>query len=146
MSLSDIAAIKNFFLTFNLLEPPFSSAGKLIPISQTLTFSHVTSVTVKEGTYTPNNDWEWLMQNIPVAEAPNFLFIQSLVALNLSVRAAGNLFMSAVPVDQAFFLLMPPGAPPISDVYIEGRSGQSVFPMPNTPCPFFFVGALVTRQ
>lgn len=148
MSPVDIAAIKNFVLGFNLVEPPFTNSAKIIPVQQLLTFSHVTALLMKEGTYTPNGDYEWLAQAIPAGEAPNFIFIQSPVAMNLSVRANGQLFLSAAPIDQAFFLLLPLGSTAvITDIYLEGRPDQAISPMAQgVACPFFFIAAQVTRQ
>lgn len=141
-----IAAIQNFLLSFNLVEPPFSSPTKSTPISQALQFSQLTNLLMKEGSYTPNGDYEWMWQSIPAGEAPNLVFFQSPLPCNLSVRAAGQLIVNAVAVDQVFFLLLPTGHPPITDIYLEGRTDQAVMPMAQGQAvPYLCLAAKVTR-
>lgn len=133
--MTDIAQIKGFNLGFSLTQ-----LGSKAPMSitQPLLFDSITSVVVKEGTYTPNNDYEYLWQNIPANEAPNFIFIQTPTLVYLSVRKSDNtLIANAVPVNKCHMLLLPPGTL-VDNVYLEGRVSQATPPMPQgVPASFF---------
>lgn len=124
----DIATIKNFLISFALAGPGFSGASAQ-QITQRLTFAGVNNIEIKEGTYTPNNDYLWLWQNIPAASSPNFIFIQTPTALNISITSpAGGTIINAVPANKIFMLSLPPGFV-VDNIYIEGRKIGAA-PMP----------------
>lgn len=124
---TEIAAIKNFTLSFGVSSPPFNGTPTTNQILQRLQFSAVNNILIKEGSYTPNNDYIYMWNNIPAAAAPNFIFIQTPTQLNITVTApGGKTICAAVPVDKVFMLCLPPGFI-IDNVYIEGRD--------NAPLP-----------
>lgn len=126
----DIAAIKNFALAFAVSGPAFSGPISAAQFLQKLTFASVTSLNLKEGSYTPNLDYHWLWQNIPAESAPNFIFLQTPTALNLTViDSAGNQIVSSIPVNKIFMLCLPPGFV-VANIFIEGRA-IGVQPMPT---------------
>lgn len=143
--MSPIAFIKNFMLQFAFGGPAFTGSTAPNQITQPLAFTNVQSLNVKEGTYTPNDDYEWIWKDIPAADAPNFVFLQSPVPINLSITLAnGTLLCNAVPVNKVFLLCLPPGVLP-SNIYIEGRVVNSPTPMPQgQPAPFFCLMAQAT--
>lgn len=143
--MSGIAFIKNFMLQFAYGGPAFTSPNPSVPVQLPLTFSAVQSLNVKEGIYTPNNDYEWIWKDIPPSDAPNFIFLQTPAALNLSITLPGGILLcNAVPVNKVSLLCLPPGVTP-DNIYIEGRLAQSPTPMPQgQPVPFFCFMAQAT--
>jgi hypothetical protein len=119
-----ISAIENFKLYFELLEPPFNGQQVSIPIEQRLIFSDMTNVAIKEGTYTPNNDYDWIWQSIAAGEAPNFILLQTPTSVNLSITTPnGSLLVNATPINKIFMLCLPPGTI-INNIYLEGRIAE----------------------
>lgn len=118
-----IAKLKNFSLSFEVDQPALSVENAL-QIAQSLNFGPLANLLVKEGTYTPNNDYFWLWQNIPTLEAPNFFYIQTDGVVNLSVTGGGVQMLNAVPINKMHLLLLPPNSPYApTTIYLEGRLG-----------------------
>lgn len=125
----DITTIKNFMISFGITGPSFAGISNLFQVLQKLSFTSITSAIVKEGSYIPNNDYLWLWQNIPVNQSPNFIFIQTPTALNITVTSPGlGAIVNAVPANKVFMLCLPPGFI-VDNIYIEGRA-LGPMPMP----------------
>lgn len=126
----DISAIKNFALSFGVTGVAFNGVQNLTQILEKLNFTSVTHLDIKEGSYTPNLDYYWLWQNIPAPNAPNFIFIQTPTALNITITdASGTPIVNAVPANKVFMLCLPPGFV-VSNIYLEGRA-IGTMPMPT---------------
>lgn len=142
--MTDIALIKGFNVSFGLVQPPFGVGQRLVPISQALAFTGVDCVQIKEGTYTPNADYEWMWQNIPEAEAPNFIFIQTPTIVNVSVTTPGGVLLAnAVPANKLFMLTLPPGII-VDNVYLEGRANNPHPMAQGIPAGYFCLMAQAT--
>jgi hypothetical protein len=134
-----IATITNFLLKFTLFNPAFeSNFPTLTPIQQALSFGNLTAIQTKEGTYTPNNDYEWLWESIPPSESPTFIFLQTPTSVNISITTAdGQLLVRSAPANKLFMLCLPPSVI-ISNIYLEGRPGQSSVAMAQgVPAQYF---------
>lgn len=133
-----IASISNFLLKFTLTNPAFESNPTIQQIQQMLSFGNLSALQTKEGTYTPNNDYEWLWQNIPANEAPTFIFIQTPTSLNLTINTpGGNAVVKSIPINKVFMLCVPAGYV-VDNIYIEGRPSESVLAMAQgVPCQYF---------
>lgn len=143
--MSGIAFIKNFLFQFAYGGPAFTAPNPAVPIQVPLTFTAVQSLNVKEGVYTPNNDYEWIWKDIPAGDAPNFIFIQTPSPLNLSITLPGGILLcNALPVNKLFVLCLPVGVTP-DNIYIEGRIANSPTPMvQGQPVQFFCFMAQAT--
>ncbi len=138
-----IAEIKQFLLKFQISEPTW--VGGIIPVLQQLTFSAVNHVTVKQGVYTPNNDYLYLAQSIPADKAPNFIFLATPTTANLSLMSNGNMVLNSAPVGRMHMQLISPDSPmKIDNVFFEGRTNvPSIMPQ-GVPAEYFFIMAQAT--
>jgi hypothetical protein len=144
-----ITTIQNFLLKFGLSNPPFASLNSGVPtvtqIQEILNFGNVNFVQMKEGTYTPNNDYEWLWESIPANESPTFIFLQTPTSVNISITTTdGQLLVRSAPANKLFMLCLPSNVI-VSNIYLEGRPGQSSFPMAQgVPAEYFCLMAQAT--
>lgn len=92
-----------------------------------LNFGNLSYVNIFRGAFTPANDYLYLFQNLPVAQAPNFLIVTSDGLFNLSRAYNGGTQPDSIsrfqfqswPIDPNYFL---------ASAYIEGRTNVP-FPM-----------------
>lgn len=140
-----IVDIKSFVLSFAMSEPAVNGISQLIPFLQRLNFTSVQNVMMKEGTYTPNNDYLYLWKEIPAGNAPNFIFLQTNGLLALTITSASLQMVNCAPVNKMFNLLLPPSnLYAIDNIYIEGRA---LTPMPmvtGVPVDYFCLMAQAT--
>lgn len=136
------AQIKKFSLGFEFTSSAYPGLEKAITIAKNLGFSEVKFLRTRQGTYTPNNDYLYLQQNIPADEAPNFIFILSPDVMNVTVVAGQSNMIAAVPFHKMFLHLQPAASPyKINSIYFEGRTwAQAPHPMTqNVPIDYFAV-------
>lgn len=133
----DVASIKNFMLQFGISGPSFGPPG-IQQILQKLAFASVGSLQIKEGTYTPANDYHYLATGIPPASAPNFIFIQTPTIVNVTVVASNTQIANCAPVNKIFMLCLPPDSQlKIDSIYLEGRAIHAAQMAQGVPADFF---------
>lgn len=124
-----VAVLKDFLLSFEIGQPALS-VQNVLQIAHKLNFGPLNNLCIKEDSYTPNNDYFWLWQNVPANEAPNFIYLQTEGVVNLSVVGSGGAMINAVPVNKLHLLLLPPNNTNLpNSVYLEGRTA---YPQPMT--------------
>lgn len=98
------------------------------PIVSALAFKNIANLMQLSGTYTPNNDYLYLYQNIPEEKRPNFFLMICSGQINVTISSAQSYLVAALPIlKQCFFAL--PSDFPINGIYIEGRQSMSPIPM-----------------
>jgi hypothetical protein len=101
----------------------------MLPVKVPLSFAGVSNISVLTGTYTPNDDYRYLIQS-PIA-APNFIAVLCDGQLTLTSTFMKSLACYAVMRFGFFSWVMDP-ANLLTGLFIDGRTG----PNPgNTPMP-----------
>lgn len=123
-----ITTLANFSVGFQIGQPGFSGLQGVTQILQKLNFTNVDNVLIKEGSYTPANDYVWLWETIPAGKNPNFIFLMTQGIVNVSAISNGQLMCNSVPANKLFLLTLPlVGSYQIDNLFIEGRT--------NVPTP-----------
>lgn len=121
------ALLNEFALTFDFSPPAFAGLAQNIPVSAPLGFTNISHFNWTEGTYTPANDYRYLVQNPPSGQDPNFfIFLCSTSAVITVYTAAGAYIVNCLPIWKSWYCMIPANST-ITGIYIEGRTNV---PMP----------------
>lgn len=122
--------IEKFLISFELTEPAYPGLAAKIPISQKVIFSNVTNPQTRTGSFTPNNDYLYLAQNIPADKSPNFFYLICTGQCNITMAGPQGYTMQANPILKSMLWLIPKtNTFPITGIYIEGRTANIPMPM-----------------
>lgn len=126
------AQLTDFLISFNVTPAAFPGLSQSIPVNSKIHFSDIKNFWFLQGSYTPNNDYLYLLQNQPLNKAPNFLLFICSGQACITMGASQGYMIGAMPIFNNFCLFMPPNSPhPINGIYLEGRPGNSLMPMPQ---------------
>lgn len=109
--------------------------SEMLIINLPLYFKDTSNIQVFRGTFNPQNNYQYIFQNLPPEQAPNFLIAVTDAQLNLSAGLIQNL-----PIIRfGFFSWALDPANLMTSLYIEGRAN---FPSPmvqGTPVNYTLV-------
>lgn len=123
--------------------------GAPYPLSQEfqynlpINFSNLANIQAVNGTWSPNNDYIYLLNSIPFAMAPNFLICTSTTQLNLNIVFTGA---SNLVTIERFMFLSPLSSSNnfIQSIYIEGRTNVLQPMAQGTPVTYSLIAGQAT--
>ena len=136
-------AISNFVLSCVVNPQILNPFTDTIPITLRYAFSNLENLKVFTGTFTPNNDYFYLLSGLTQPEAPNFIFVfcdgqLNIVSINSIIGP--NYPLNIIPIQNCAFLSMVKNPPQyITGLYLEGRTSVPN-PMPQgTPVNYTII-------
>lgn len=141
MALTD-ANLYDFSLKCNLSVPAFQGTQSTILLESHPRFTNLSHVSVAQGTYTPTNDYLYILQNgLPSNQSPNFILVFCTGGqLNLSISTAQGNSMNSLPIFRSWSWLAPAVTTfIITGLYIEGRTNVLAPMAQGVPIDYYVV-------